>query len=196
MAYDVREGGADEVDVRFLDTETGREVGERLPLARYFGVAVTPDRRTAYYSKRFRKDRESSAAISMAVRRRRSSATATVPTRSSRSAFPRTAVGSLISSTTVPRRKKTDIYLKDLAAAGSVQDGRQRSRCEDGFDFAGDDLIIQTNWNAPNERIMKVGCRRSGPRELAGDRPGKQERGDRGSRASPAGRSTSAISRT
>ncbi len=53
MMYGVRVGGADEIAVHFLDIASGKEVFDALPSARYYGVAITPDKKGVYYSKFF-----------------------------------------------------------------------------------------------------------------------------------------------
>ena len=44
LAYSVRKGGADEIEVHFLDPETRQEIGAPLGIARYYGVSITDDR--------------------------------------------------------------------------------------------------------------------------------------------------------
>ena len=53
LSYGVRVGGADEGAVHFLDTESGKELYQPLPSARYYGVDVAPDKKGVYYSKFF-----------------------------------------------------------------------------------------------------------------------------------------------
>ena len=53
MTYGVRVGGADELEVHFLDVATGKELYQPLPSARYYGVEIAPDRKGVYYSKFF-----------------------------------------------------------------------------------------------------------------------------------------------
>ncbi len=53
MAYGVRVGGADEVEVHFLDIATRKEAGDVMPRARYSGVNISPDKAGVYYSKLF-----------------------------------------------------------------------------------------------------------------------------------------------
>jgi len=53
MAYGERVGGADEVEVHFLNPETRKEAGDVLPSARYYGVQIAPDGKGVYYSKFF-----------------------------------------------------------------------------------------------------------------------------------------------
>ncbi|MBX9599455.1 MAG: prolyl oligopeptidase family serine peptidase [Bryobacteraceae bacterium] len=51
VAYGVRKGGEDEVEVRFLEVDGRKELGDRMPRARYSGVGITNDRKHIYYSK-------------------------------------------------------------------------------------------------------------------------------------------------
>ena len=44
LAYGVRVGGADEVEVHFLDVATREDVGDVMPRARYSGVDIAPDK--------------------------------------------------------------------------------------------------------------------------------------------------------
>ncbi len=53
MAYGVRVGGADEVEVHFLDVASRKDVGDVMPRARYSGVDISPDKAGVYYSKLF-----------------------------------------------------------------------------------------------------------------------------------------------
>jgi prolyl oligopeptidase len=43
VAYSVRDGGQDEVEIRFLDVDRDRELADRLPKGRYYGLEMTPD---------------------------------------------------------------------------------------------------------------------------------------------------------
>ena len=53
MAYGIRVGGADELEVHFLDVSSGKELFQPLPSARYYGVEIAPDKKGVYYSKFF-----------------------------------------------------------------------------------------------------------------------------------------------
>jgi prolyl oligopeptidase len=53
MAYGVRVGGADEVEVHFLDVAARQDTGDVMPRARYSGVDISPDKAGVYYSKLF-----------------------------------------------------------------------------------------------------------------------------------------------
>ena len=53
MAYGIRVGGADEVEVHFFDVDSKTSKVDVLPSARYSGVSVSPDGKGVYYSKLF-----------------------------------------------------------------------------------------------------------------------------------------------
>jgi prolyl oligopeptidase len=155
IAYNVREGGADEVTMRFLDVDTGREIGARLPLARYFGVSVTPDHRTVYYSKQLPEG-------SRIFRRSVDGGTEEKLFGDGYSPDKIVSIGTSEDGRWLgvvvyygSAGTKTDVFVKDLASPGSpfktvVNDLDART----SVDFAGDTLVIETNWNAPNERVM------------------------------------------
>ena len=51
LAYEIREGGADEQSIRLLDVKTKSELPDVFPPARYAGVAFGPDGKGLYYAK-------------------------------------------------------------------------------------------------------------------------------------------------
>jgi prolyl oligopeptidase len=53
MAYGIRVGGADELEVHFLDLTTLKPTPDVLPSARYYGVQLAPDKSGVYYSRFF-----------------------------------------------------------------------------------------------------------------------------------------------
>ena len=53
MTYGIRVGGADELEVHFMEVSSGKELYQKLPSARFYGVEIAPDRKGVYYSKFF-----------------------------------------------------------------------------------------------------------------------------------------------
>lgn len=51
MVYAVRQGGKDEVEYRIRNIDTGEDLADVLPEARYYGVQLTNDKSTLYYTK-------------------------------------------------------------------------------------------------------------------------------------------------
>jgi prolyl oligopeptidase len=156
LAYYVRQGGADENDIHFFDVDNRKDVGATLPSARYFGTSLTNDNRTAYYARMEK--------IGPRVYRR------PVDGGTEEKIFgdgygPEKIVGCGISDDgrylviqvshgSAP--KKTEIYLKDLRDDSPIKTVVNDIEARSSLDVAGDTLIIQTNWNAPNERVMAV----------------------------------------
>jgi prolyl oligopeptidase len=55
VAYDVREGGADESTVRVFNVKTGKSLDDELPSGIYLSAAFTPDGKGLYYARMDRK---------------------------------------------------------------------------------------------------------------------------------------------
>ncbi|HYS54303.1 MAG TPA: prolyl oligopeptidase family serine peptidase [Thermoanaerobaculia bacterium] len=154
MSYFVRQGGADEVEVRFYDLDGRHDIGVPLSVARYFGVSLTPDGRTAYFTRYTSKEQH--------VFQR------PVGGGDEHALFgegygPDKIVGSgisddgrylLIQVSYGSAAKKTELYIKELTTEGPIRTVVNDLEARSGMDAAGDKLIIQTNWDAPNERIM------------------------------------------
>jgi prolyl oligopeptidase len=49
VAYGIRKGGADEQEIHFLHPDTGKQLEDVLPAARYFGIVLVPDKTGLYY---------------------------------------------------------------------------------------------------------------------------------------------------
>jgi prolyl oligopeptidase len=155
IGYYVRKGGADETEEHFFDVDARKDVGTALPSARYFGTSLTEDKQTVYYS---RMEKEGPRVYRRAV-------SGGAEQKIFGDGFgPETIVGVgisddgrylLIQVSHGSAAKKTELYVKDLHQDDSaiktvVNDIDARS----GMDVAGDTLVIETNWNAPNERVM------------------------------------------
>ena len=51
LAYEVKNGGADETSVHVLNVKTGKTLEDELPKARYFGAGFAPDGASLYYAR-------------------------------------------------------------------------------------------------------------------------------------------------
>jgi prolyl oligopeptidase len=51
LVYGERQGGADEATLHFFDVDTRKDLADSLPSARYFGVALSPDKKGLYYAR-------------------------------------------------------------------------------------------------------------------------------------------------
>lgn len=153
LAYLVRRGGADEIEIRFFDTEARRDVGTPLATARYYGVSIAPDD-TLYFTR----------ATPQGPRVYRRALSGGAETEVFGSGYGKEKIVfntlsedgryNLIHVFHGSSPKKTEIYLDDVRDAAPpktvVNDLDFRSTAE----LAGDDLVIATNWNASNLRVM------------------------------------------
>ena len=154
LAYYVRHGGADETETRFFDVDGRHDTGAVVPLARYQGMAVSPDHRTVYYS---RHEKEGDRVY------RRPVAGGAEEKLFGDGYGPEKIIGAGLSDDghyllmhvyhgAAP--KKIEVYLKDLGTDGPVKTVVNDLDAKSTADVAGDTLVIQTDWNAPNERVM------------------------------------------
>jgi prolyl oligopeptidase len=154
IAYFVRHGGADETETRFFDVDGRHDTGALVPTARYQGLSVSPDHRTVYYS---RHDKEGDR-----VYRRPLDGGAEEKlfgdgygpekiTTANLSDDGRTLLMHVYHGAAP---KKIEVYLKDVASDGPVKTVVNDIDAKSTVDVAGDTLVIQTDWDAPNERVM------------------------------------------
>jgi prolyl oligopeptidase len=153
LAYYVRKGGADEVETHFFDVDSRREIGVPLPVGRYYGVSVMPDRQV-YFTRQ-------GAAGPRTYRRALDGGSETevfgAGYTKEKLAFNTSSDDGrymLIHVFHGSAPKKTEIYLDDLT------DNAPPRTVVDDIDFkstaemAGDSVVIQSNWDAPNDRVF------------------------------------------
>jgi prolyl oligopeptidase len=158
LAFLIRAGGKDETEVHFLDLDTRRELPDILPLALYFDVSFLPDRSGLYYSLisddgprvRFHKLGMPAASDQEVFGKgyTKESIITGEPTPNGRHLVVLVCNGSSCD--------KAQIWVQDLTTHGPIEplvkdiDARF-------FPFpGGDHLFLQTNWKAPNGRVLAV----------------------------------------
>ncbi|HEY3123489.1 MAG TPA: prolyl oligopeptidase family serine peptidase, partial [Thermoanaerobaculia bacterium] len=158
IAYGVRQGGEDEVTVKFLDVNTRKEPADVLPRARYSGVALKNDKSGVFFS---RQEKEGPRVFFHAMGRDVSK---------DEKLFgdgygPEKGLGVELSDDdryllmTVwhgSAATKTEVYVRDLAAGGPIVPIVNDLEARFSPDIAGDTLYLQTNWQAPNGRVLAV----------------------------------------
>ncbi len=164
LAYGIREGGADQESVHFLDISKRQNLTDQLPAARYFGVSLTPDKQGVYYS---RVDDAGSLVYYHKLG---------APAADDQLIFgksfegetfgPMQLIGAGITENEryllifvengVPA-KRVDIYAKDLRKPGSPV-RKVIHGIDNRFNAVnyGDDLYVMTDYKAPNYRILKL----------------------------------------
>ncbi len=164
IAYGVQQGGEDEVTVHFRDVDSGQNLPDVLPRARYSGISMTPDRKTVYFA---RQEKEGPRVWSHAF--------GTDPS-ADRKIFgdgygPEKFIGASLSDDgrwlllTVSHGSaavQTEVYVQDLggkngsSAPGPIVPVVNDVAARFSPRLAGDRLYLETNWNAPNGRILSV----------------------------------------
>ena len=156
LAYFIRHGGADEIEVHFYDVDSRKDVGAILPTARYFGVSLTPDAKDVYYTRYMGKEQ---------YVYHRAVAGGDEQNLFGKGYGSDKIVGSqvsddgkylLIGVSYGSAALKTEDYIKDLTTDGPIRPIEKDLEARQSIDIAGDNLVITTNWNAPNERVMIV----------------------------------------
>ena len=155
VVYAVRDGGVDEVSIHLRDVDTGTDLDDMLPAARYGQVDLTPDT-TGFYYERF--GDVTPRVMFHALGTDQSADTQLfgdgydlhhIPV-SLLSDDGRWLLVHVIEGSSGP----TEIHLKDLTTEAPfttlIKDGVSESWAE----FAGDQLVITTNLDAPNKRVM------------------------------------------
>lgn len=155
MVYDIRKGGVDEIEVHIMDVATGQDLPDVLPTARYWGATLTPDKSGMYYTRH-----GAEGPRVMYHKLGTDIATDTVifgegygPEKilyGGLSENGKWLLAVVIEGSSGP----TEIYCKPATGRGVwatvINDGKSRSYPID----AGDKLLIQTDLDAPNGRVM------------------------------------------
>jgi prolyl oligopeptidase len=159
MLYGVRRGGEDEREIRAIEVETRRELADRLPRARYFGASWKPDKSGFYYATRIDRSARirfhrlgTSPAEDCEIlggglgQDRWASAYATYDGR-----YLLISVGGRSA-----RGDSHQLYVQRLAPEGPIVPVTGDIEAEFVPSYAADCLIVLTDWNAPNRRVIGI----------------------------------------
>lgn len=158
LLYAVRSGGEDEVEVRMFDVDARKDLADRLPRARYFGVSLTPDKRELFYTKH-------NDAGSRVYRHRLGTAItddkkifgdgfdAGKIIYASLSHDGRYLVIHVLYGSAAP---KSDLYYQDLASGGPIKPIVNDIKARFTGEAIGNRLFVRTNWKASNGRILEI----------------------------------------
>jgi prolyl oligopeptidase len=157
LYYTVRQGGQDEVEVRFLDVDKGKLLPDRLERARFFGLALTPDGKGIYYSRLLKEGTKvyyhrigSEQAQDRFIF---SKGTGLVPADdvylSEEGRYLILVLGYGTSS-------RTEVRIKNLDKDGPIRGVATGIDAQFRPAVIGDTLYLWTNWKAPNWRLLSV----------------------------------------
>ena len=162
LVYGIRQGGEDEVEIRFMDVDSKTDLTDALPRARFMSTSLTRDKQMLYYSletddgpRAYRHtlgaDTTSDIEI-FGVGYDKGKYLTVAITEDGRYLLFNVFYGSAAT--------KTDLYIQKLDAPLNTTYPIVPliTTIEARFygDVGGDHLYLQTNWNAPNERLLSL----------------------------------------
>jgi prolyl oligopeptidase len=158
IAYGVRQGGEDEVAVKFLDVDSHKELSDMLPRARYSGLSLTNDRKQLYYA---RQEKEGPR-----VYRHTMGADASRDEKIFGDGYgPGKGIGVGLSEngryldivvSHGSAAVKTEVYVQDLSSGGPIAPIVNDVEARFAATVAGDRLFLETNWKAARGRVLAV----------------------------------------
>lgn len=164
LGYGIRKGGADEEEIHFLDVNTGKELPDVMPAARYFNVAIVPDKSGCYYDimtgagprvrwHKFGADvREDSEVFGKGLGPEL--ITYSVLNEEGTYFYTQVLYGS--------SADKTEVYYLDRKAGATEMKPLIKAQEGQNMDArffiapAGDRVFVHTNWRAPNGRVLSI----------------------------------------
>jgi len=160
MLYAVRRGGEDETELRIFDLKTHRDLPDVLPRALYLGASLKKDKSGFYYTlgKRDVGKRIYYHALG--------SDPARDPLVFGEGYGPDTWLDPLVSEDgryllidVQAGWAKNEVFLQNLTENGPIQPLISGIDAHFRPEFAGDFLIVQTDWQAPHNRVLKIDLR-------------------------------------
>ncbi|HEV2348868.1 MAG TPA: prolyl oligopeptidase family serine peptidase [Terriglobia bacterium] len=158
IAYSLRHGGEDETSIHFLNVDTRRDLPDLLPKSRYFGVSMTPDKTGVYYS---REDPEGPRVYYHSM----GTDAAGDQQIFGKGYGPEIIIGEnlsedgrylLIQVFHGAAADHVEVYYQDVVAHGPLKTVVNDIAAKFIGDVGGDQLFMQTNWNAPKGRVLAV----------------------------------------
>ena len=164
LAYGVRRGGEDEVEIKLLNVDKRENLPDILPRARYFGISITPDKRGFYYTKHHPEGpRIYYHTIGTKISEdKQIFGEGYGPDKILYASLSENGRWLLIHILYGASADKTEIYIKDLKTDRPIYPIVKDIPARFEGEIAGDTLFIHTNWKAPNGRIFAVNPERPG----------------------------------
>jgi len=155
LAYGVREGGQDEIEVRFLRVDTREDLPLTLPKARYFGVSLLPDAGSIVFTRHGEEgSRVYQRPLSPEGEERLLFGEGYGPDKLIFAALSEDGRWLAYNVAYGAAGDRTELHLQDFSAGGPVVPVVTDLDARFVGGVAGDQLIFQTNWEAPNGRVL------------------------------------------
>lgn len=157
IVYGVRKGGEDETELRIMDVDTGKHLPDRFPRALYRGVSLKKDKTGFYYNLQ---NRIVGTRVYYHLMGTKQSEDVEVfgagygPDKWI-SAFV-SENGRYLLLSVGYGWGKSEIFVKEIATGGTIKPIVNDIDAHFYSQFAEDRLIMQTDWKAPNNRILAV----------------------------------------
>jgi prolyl oligopeptidase len=154
VVYGIRQGGEDEIAMKMLDVDSGSLLPDSLPKARYYGISLKPDKSGYYYTRR---EEEGPRLYYRPMGSGPDSEKLIFGEKIGRQQFINARVsddGRWLLITVTHGWSKNELYLQDLAAGGEIVPVVTGVKARFSGRIEGGRLFIQTNWQAPNGRLL------------------------------------------
>jgi prolyl oligopeptidase len=158
IAYFVRQGGADETTPHFLNVDTRQELPDVFPKALYFSLDFNADQSGLYYSKqsgngpRIYFHKMGTPAADDKILFGEGYGAEKIIGSSMTDDFQYLVITVLYGSSA----DKTEVYVKNVAKDGPLQTLVKDIDARFFVSIAGPYAFIETNWNAPMEKVMRA----------------------------------------
>jgi prolyl oligopeptidase len=159
--YGIRKGGEDEVEVKLRDVDSKSDLPDSLPRARYAGVQLTADKKGLYFARMtkagprvyFRKLGETED--------REVFGTGYGPEKYISVGMPEGGKYVLITVSHGSAAVKSEVYVLHTAS-GKIETIVNDLQSRFAGQIGDDTLFLQTNWNAPNNKLLAVDLKNPG----------------------------------
>ena len=158
LAYGVRSGGQDETEVNLLNVKSGEKLPDRLPKARYYGVSISANTQSLYYS-RYTSDGPRVYVHSVGKDPSEEMEVFGKGYGPDKIIVPMLSEDSRYLLLTVlhgSAGKRTELYVQDLARQSPMVTIVNDIPSRFVGKIAGNQLFLQTNWQAPRGRLVVV----------------------------------------
>jgi prolyl oligopeptidase len=158
IVYALRQGGEDEVTPHVYDVDAHRELGDKLPRARYNGIALLPDKTGLYYTKQTQEGpRVFLHRIGTKVELDEEIfGKGYGPEKIINSTLSLDGHYLVLTVSYGSAAAKTEVYYRDLRTKGPITAVVNDVTAAFSPSVGGDKMYLLTNWKAPKSRLLEV----------------------------------------